>query len=210
LGLKGFEQILADLSALGEAESGRRFLMAVSAYGTTRGLIVVGISRLARDLITRGQLGRLEEIAATIPPDRTFEPQDAARLIPSLALLAEACSAMGPDVGDRALDLVLEAAKRNLSSAYALSRDLPDRLQPLPRESTLPYLEDFHRAVKAVGLRVVGFGLNELPGLYGRFGIDRTREFVERLAAVAEAYGPTAGQWFFERRTAAAREILER
>lgn len=210
LGSKGFEQILANASELTDPEDSRRLLTAVAAYGATRGSIALGISRLARSLLERGRQREIERIETTVPPNRTYESRDAARLIPALADLSDACAALGNEASNRTLELTLEVAGRNLSSAYALARGLPGRLRRLPRETALFYLDDFHHGLQAVGIRLVGFGLNQLPDFYGRYGIERTRSFMEKLAAVAEAYGPTAGQWFFERRTTAAREILPR
>lgn len=208
LGSKGFEQILGDASALANPEDGRRLLTAVAAYGRTRSSIALGISRLARHILDRDHPGEIERIETTVPPSRTFESRDAARLIPALADLSDACAALGTEAPSRALELTLEVAGRNLSSAFALARGLPGQLRHLPRETALFYLEDFSHGLKAVGIRLVGFGLSQLPGFYGRYGIERTRRFMEKLVEVAEAYGPTAGQWFFERRTAAAREML--
>ncbi len=102
----------------------------------------------------------------------------------------------------------MELAEANLSSGYVAARGLTKKVVTLPTKVSLSYVEDFHRLAVSVGIRVVGFAVNKLPGFYQKFGVERTRKFVETTALVAESYGVTAGQWFYERKTSASRELL--
>ncbi len=126
-----------------------------------------------------------------------------------LADLAEVTLTLGTEHFFKTLDLIFSLAERNCSSAYVAARSLNKRFPKMDAELALAYLVDFAELVRTNGIRAVGFGCR-LPKLYRKHGRDRTHAFVDAAASVAEAYGVTAGQWFYETRTAPARELLSR
>jgi hypothetical protein len=72
----------------------------------------------------------------------------------------------------------------------------------------VPYVRAFHRLAKAMGIRIVGYGLNVLPRIFAKYGNERAVDFVNSASMVAETYGVTAGDSFLERKTVAAKEVL--
>ncbi len=127
-----------------------------------------------------------------------------------LADLADLSVALGTEHLFKTLDLIFSLAERNYSSAYVTARSLKKRFRKMDAELAVAYLVDFAQLIRTNGIRAVGFGCRRLPKLYDGYGRHRTRAFVEAAASVAEAYGVTAGQWFYETRTASAREALSR
>jgi hypothetical protein len=208
VGAEGIEELLEAAVAAGSAEACATMLELVGGYGATTGEIVVGAGRVARRALAWSRPDLLERLAAALPADKTLESADAEKLLPALGRLSELCGAQGEACWTPALDLVITFAEGNLSSAYVAARDLPKSLKKLGSSAAPAYLAAFDRLAHAIGLRVVSFGLKELPGLYERYGVERAHAFATTAAEAAETYGATAGQWFLERKTAAARELL--
>jgi hypothetical protein len=106
------------------------------------------------------------------------------------------------------LSTAYSLAKKSYSSAYVLARDIPDRLDDVPTEAAHSYVTDSNSLINTIGIRAVGFTLDTLPRLYKKYGIEHTHRFVESIVSVAEAYGVTAAEWFYERRTRSAADVL--
>jgi hypothetical protein len=208
LGTDGVNQILQAGNTLDTSEDRKVFFESIASYGSTTASTVLGICHIAHRALKWKRIDYLKKLEEIIPPERTMESADSSKLIPALAQLSEACVEKGEAFWCQAFDLIFTLAEKNYSSAYAVARDIPKRLGTLPPKAELPYIQDFHRLALTNGIRVVGFGINKLPVFYEKYGLQRTRKFVEATAKVAETYGVTAGQWFYELRTTAARELL--
>jgi hypothetical protein len=208
LGAKGMQDLLQAASAVAAPDDLRTVWSCVGAYGSTTGPAILAACRIAQRAVAWGERGYIERVKATILPERLGESRDAERLLPALAQLSDSCADHGQALWCDAFDLILTLAGANYSSAYVVARDLPKRLRRCPPDAALLYVEDFHRLVGVMGIRVAGFGLNDLPKLYRKCGLTPTRAFVEAARATAEAYGVTAGQWFCEQKTEAARNVL--
>jgi hypothetical protein len=100
-------------------------------------------------------------------------------------------------------------AEKNYSSAHATVHELPKSLLAIPSDKVLTYFMHFHRLVGTIGIRVIGFGLAHLLGLYEKYDLGRAHGFNETSALIAERYRALAGQDFLERKTSTAREALE-
>jgi hypothetical protein len=81
-------------------------------------------------------------------------------------------------------------------------------LQRLPGGTTVAYLRCSNQLASTIGPRAMGFSLKQLPRLLAKHGLAPTTTFVDAAADVGQAYGPTAGQWFLERKTDAAKGLL--
>lgn len=106
------------------------------------------------------------------------------------------------------LFLALSIANKSCSSAEYVLRRLPRVLRKMDEGLPLTYIEDFHTIVTSIGIRGIGFSLSILPGLYSAHGVPLTRQFVRTAKEAAERYGRIAGEWFLERKTRAAEQIL--
>jgi hypothetical protein len=205
---EGINKILAVGNKLITQSDRDRFFKSIEGYGSTGAPILVGICSIAHRSLKWARLDYLDKLSETIPPQKTLENADTNKLIPSIAQLSELCFDKGKACWCCGLDLVLTLADTNCSSAYVATRELRKILPRLSANAWRSYLEDFHKLAGAVGIRVVGFATKKLPGFYEKFGVERTRAFVDATAIAAKTYGVTAGQWFYERKTLAARELL--
>jgi hypothetical protein len=204
LGTEGINQLLQTISAFDSTEDRELFLNCIATYGETSAQNILGICHVANGARKLGHIDYLKRIMETIPP----EGKDANKLIPALAQLNEECIKRGEEIWCQTMDLILILAERNYSSAHVTARRLSKPVQELPPDVVLSYIKDFQKLVHAIGIRVVGFSTKSLPAFYGKFGKERTHRFIETTVLVAEYYGTTAGQWFYEQRTSAARELL--
>ena len=121
--------------------------------------------------------------------------------------MARATEAAG-NVWVPAMELALKLTAWDVSSARGTLESLPGSLRKVPVAEVGPYLDDFHLLVEHIGIRVNGICLNDLPAWYARYGTERTRAFVSCAGQAARDYGAIAGQYFLERKTAAAKEML--
>ncbi len=216
-GIAGIAPVLAELKAdgvldvvtvAGSAPDPAALWTAAGAYGSTDGATVLGIIRLGARAQSWDQPALLDRLRVALPPERTDESRDAERFIPALAAFGERAVALGQAHGQAAVALALTLAENHVSSGYSVATDGRRVLDAMDAVTALAYLEDFGRLADTVGARVTGFGLKTLPGLYPKHGAARTRAFVQAAASVAEAYGTTAAQWFYERKTEVARDLL--
>ncbi|MDP2605018.1 MAG: hypothetical protein Q8S00_20930 [Deltaproteobacteria bacterium] len=208
LGTNGVQKIIEAIKSSKTVDECQMMLTYVSAYGFTSAPTVLGMCQLAQRAIQWGRTDYLTSLATIVPPERTGESSDAKKLIPALAQLSEACAERGEATWCRALDLILTLAEKSYSSSYVTAQKLPRHLQTCSPDAAVAYLEDFCALAKAVGIRIVGFGLGRLPTFYKKYGLERTRTFIHRAVLATKSYGVTAGQWFYEMKTAAARQML--
>ncbi len=207
LGTKGILQILSAVKELMTHEDCEVLLQSIAAYGETDAEIILGVSSIARDALRSGEANYLERLMAILPAEEIVEDQDSYALIPEIARLCEVCNKHKELLWRHALDLILLIAEENCSSAYATAQALPKRLQRSDVDPII-YFEDFAKLVETIGIRVIGFGLKTLPEFYEKYGIEKTRSFVDAAASVAEDYGVTAGQYLLEQKTASAKKLL--
>jgi hypothetical protein len=208
LGDSGMLRIVHAASSLPEDRC-QVLLRSIGYYRDTNGEVVLGVCRIGLRALQWGKGEYLELLLQAVPASRTEESRDAKRLIPVLADLSDACGQYGEACWDSAVNVVLVFSSMNLSSAWFAARELRKQATVMAPETLVPYLEDLLKLATTIGIRIVAFGTKTLPTLYGEYGHERTRAFVEAAALAATRYGVTAGQWFCEQRTAAARELLE-
>lgn len=206
LGVEGMLEILRSVKSLDAPEDRQKLLKCVADYGSTTSKVILGVCSIGHKALKWERVDYLERLTKTVPAEKMMEDYHAEKLVPALAQLSETCAGRGKDLWCQAMELILLVAEENYSSAYATARKIP--MEKISPDTAPAYLEDFVRLVKCIGIRVIGFGLKQLPELYRKYGTERTRSFVEGSASAAEAYGAMAGQWFLERKTAAAREML--
>ncbi len=206
LGVEGMLEILRSVKSLDAPEDRQKLLKCVADYGSTTFKVILGVCNISHKALKWERVDYLERLKKTVPAEKMMEDYHAEKLIPAFAQLSETCAERGKDLWCQAMELILLIAEENYSSAYATARKLS--LEKISPDTASAYLEDFVKLVKSIGIRVIGFGLKQLPELYEKYGTERTRTFVEAAVSAAEAYGAMAGQWFLERRTAAAREML--
>jgi hypothetical protein len=209
MGSSGIEQVLTAATSLPIGDA-RQLFSCLAAYATNAPDVISAVCHIGLEALELGHEEVLADLEAIIPPGHVGESKDSERLITSLAKVGKACRSRGEEIWCRAMNLVLSLGTRNHSSAYVTARRLAKSLEQMPSETVLAYLEDFRILVDAIGIRVVGFSLRELPRLYEKYGRARTHAFVHAAASAAGSYGTTAGQWFYERKTGAAKEYLER
>lgn len=206
LGVEGMLEILRSVKSLDAPKDRQKLLKCVADYGSTTSKVILGVCNISHKALKWERVDYLDRLTKTVPAEKMMEDYHAEKLVPALAQLSETCAERGRDLWCHAMELILLIAEENSSSAYATARKLS--LEKISPDTASAYLEDFVKLVKSIGIRVIGFGLKRLPELYKKHGSERTRSFVEGAASAAEAYGAMAGQWFLERRTAAAREML--
>jgi hypothetical protein len=206
LGVEGMLEILRSVKSLDAPEDRQKLLKCLADYGSTTSKVILGVCSISHKALKWKRVDYLDRLTKTVPAEKMMEDYHAEKLIPAFAQLSEACAERGKELWCQAMELILSIAEEDYSSAYATARKLS--LEKIPPDTASAYLENFVKLVKSIGIRVIGFGLKQLPELYKKHGTERTRSFVEGAASAAEAYGAMAGQWFLERRTAAAREIL--
>jgi hypothetical protein len=180
-------------------------LKAASEYAIADAAGVRAVARIARQAAAHRRADLLERLVAAFPAKALEESADAEKL---LAALGRATEAAGEQAWAEAMELGIELISRGLSSARGTLDGLPSALGKVRPEHSTAYLADFAVLVKAIGIRVNGICLKELPGWYATHGPDRTRAFVACACEAANSYGTVAGQCFLERRTQAAREVI--
>ena len=168
-----------------------RLMACIGSYALTTRPIVLAMAKLAVD----APVELLQRLVAAVPVASMEDNKDAERLVPAAAQVPEALAA------------IVALAERNPSSAYGACQGLPAALKKLTAgEARSRFLDDFRLLAETVGISSVGFTLNSLPGLYGKSGVEPTRQFVSLAAECARQYGQSAGQAFLERKTKASRE----
>jgi hypothetical protein len=177
----------------------------VVRYGTSETILLSACAIGCRAVESR-EFQFLERIASVVSPKQVEQQKDAARLFEALAVL----SAMIADkqLWSETLDLILALASKNLSSAFHTAKTLHPSQEKLSLQEKHSCIRAFHGLVCAIGIRVIGFGLEELPKMIKQYGADKTERFVSAAIHAANAYGTNAGTWFLDRRTTAAREML--
>jgi hypothetical protein len=207
------EEILEAAASLPAADDCRRLLELLGSYGETTGDIVMGACRIGRAALRWKAPDLLDKLASIVAPkgwpamsevDRNLSSD----LLRSWGELGATCEASGEESWKLAIPMVPPLAEENTSSAQWTAQQLPRVLQRLPREMTIPYLRCFRQLASAIGTRALGFALRRLPRLLAEHGVAAATSFVNVAAEVGQAYGPTAGQWFLERKTGAAKGML--
>jgi hypothetical protein len=177
----------------------------VAAYATTTAEAVRAVARIAQRAANHHRGDLLEKLVEVFPATRMEESKEAEQLLPAMA---EATEAVADIAWIPAMELALALAARDVSSARGTLRALPGSLSRVPQGDKGAYLDDFRLLVESIGIRVNGVCLKELPDWYSQGGSQRTREFVSMACETARKYGVLSGQFFLERKTAAARQRL--
>ena len=129
-------------------------------------------------------------------------------MIKATAHLTEISAERGELLWCGLMELILDLSSQSYESASFAADNLPKRIKEFSSEGALLYVQAFNRLTKAMGIRVVGYGLNDLPRIFVKHGNERALGFVNSASLVADTYGVTAGQQFLERRTVAAKGAL--
>jgi len=199
------------LRALDRGESGEDRIVittALAAYGSTTAPIVSGCCRIAAKAIQWNRKAEFTTLLEKIQVRDMEESVDSERLVPAIADFCDLCATVEPSIWPLAFDLALLITSQNHSSAYKATRGLR-RLIPRLDAGTVPaYLSDVHSLVSQLGVRTVGFAMRRLPRFYAEHGADRTREFVQTAAAMAQTNGINAAQLFIEGKTAVSRNFF--
>ena len=169
---------------------------------------MLAIAGLVNAALLFSRAGFLEDLREIFPPARTQGDKDASRFLETIERLIDGCRTQSEDVWNAAMELSLTILRVNHSSAYATAAELPAILCSLPVDVWAEYLTDFRDLVSSIGIGAIGFCLGTLPDQYQRHGPERTGGFVKAVVEVATSYGATAGQWFLERKTQAAKRML--
>jgi hypothetical protein len=207
------EEILAAAATLPSADDCRRLMELLSSYGDTTGDMVMGACRLGRAALAWKAPDNLDKLAAIVDPQawRGMGEGDrnlASELLRCWGELGVTCEPSGEEAWKLAMRLMLLLAEENPSSAQWAAQALPRGLRRLPGGMTVAYLRCCNQLASTIGPRATGFSVRLLPRLLAQHGIAPTTTFVDAAADVGQAYGPTAGQWFLERKTAAAKGLL--
>jgi hypothetical protein len=180
-------------------------LEAVAEYAMTTAESVRAVARMAHRAANLHQAELMKKLTAVFPAERMEDSREAENLLPSIGKATEAAP---EEAWPAAMALALELVARDISSARGTLDSLPGALKKLPLAQAREYLEDFRMMVEHIGIRVNRVCLSELPQWYARHGVERTRAFVSCACRAAESYGVVAGQFFAERKTAAAKGML--
>lgn len=181
-----------------------KLLGCAAAYAMTTAEAIRAAAALVHRAASHHCGGLVDKLVATFPAERMEESRDAEKLLPALAGAAQAAG----DAFAPALELALALVARDVSSARGALRSLPGALRGVPAGSEGFYLDDFRLLIEHIGIGVNGVCLTDLPRWYASFGAERTRAFVSRACQAAHAFGRIAGQYFLERKTPAARDML--
>ena len=182
-----------------------KLIECTAAYAMTTGEAIRAVARIAHRAASHHRRDLLEKLVEIFPAGKMEESRDAEHLLPAMARATEAAAS---NAWVPAMELALKLTARDVSSARGTLESLPASLRKVPVAVVGPYLDDFHLLVEHIGIRVNGICLNELPAWYARHGTERTRAFVSCAAQAGRDYGTVAGQYFLERKTAAAKEML--
>jgi hypothetical protein len=162
--------------------AGKPALACAAVYALTTGDAVRAILRItsrgdAAPAVRDELLARIPEV---FPPERMEDSRDAERFLPAL----ERAAAAAGDAWDLAVRIGLHLAASDVSSAYGACLELPKAIAkaPAPR----PYLEQFLALVSALGNRVAGACLKNLPASNQAAGI-------EQVVRIASSFGVEAG-----------------
>jgi hypothetical protein len=188
-------------------EDARRVMKAIGAYGEMGKKVLLPIARFLAAAAKAGEVAWAEPMEAMA--QTAMEDPDSGKFFAAFPAWDELPQIYGPQHWRPALALVFAAAAQSCSSASHLMGELPKTLRRMDDTRRTAYLADFLTLVKTVGIQVVGFNLDTVPAMYEKYGVDRMHEFLAAGAASAELYGKTAGEWFLERKTRAARQFLE-
>jgi hypothetical protein len=189
-------------------EKAERLMTSLKLYEETDANIMLGALRVASALIRAGESALLEELEKAVTLDEMMESHDACRLLPELGHLVQEVEPLGEGMVAIVVDAIVSSAKQNISSAFAATRSLRALPDSMSDDVAAACVRAIARILKAAGNRALGACARKLPKLYARHGIDKMDAFIDAAAEVSTLYGTTAGIWFLERRTAAAREML--
>jgi hypothetical protein len=185
-----------------------RFLGAISPHCAAGRKVVVPIARFAAGAARSEELKILDGISAIALCHEGEPDPHAGQFVNAMPAWEEFPRIYGETVWPAALRLILAVSAQCCSSGEYLLRKLPKTIGGLGNNIRLNYLVEFHSAIEVIGIRAVRFGLRTLPDLYIRHDAARVRAFVAGAVATANQCGPTAGDWFLDRKTSAARAML--
>jgi hypothetical protein len=184
----GVEALIACFNICGSAEDCEILAGCVARYQETSGNIIRAAAEIASIALQSHSRPLVEKLMAAVSPEAMFDSKPSRELLPALAKLKTAA----------AVGVCVAAAADNHSSALNLARRI--------HEDSVAYLNAFQRIVEEVGISMIGYGTNQLPGLFQKAGDERATEFVAQGIAIAHRYGKVAAEAFFEQKTAAAKE----
>jgi len=207
LGTKGMQELLQGANSLPE-DGSRCLLELVGRYGSTDARVILGVSTFAHRAITLGRNEYLAELENVAPPTKVRRVKAASDMIDAVGTLTEICLERGEILWFRIMDLIFALSRKSFESASFAAANLPKRVQQFSADGAVLYVQAFHSLVQAMGIRVTGYGLNELPKIFAKYGNERAVSFVNSASLAADTYGVTAGQCFLERKTVASKNAL--
>jgi hypothetical protein len=208
LGKQGMLELVQKANSLASEDESRCLLEMLGRYGSPGASAILGVSAVAHTAISLRVNEYLERLERVAPPAKVRRAKGAAEMIKAAAHLTEVSAEHGQVLWCELMDLIFELSSRSYESASFAAKNLPKKIKEFSREDAVLYVRAFHRLAKAMGIRIVGYGLNVLPGIFAKHGIERAVNFVNSASLVADTYGVTAGDWFLERKTVAAKEAL--
>jgi hypothetical protein len=207
---EGVCEVISTLNQCKAEQDCQRIVGVVGQYAGCDGRIVVPLTRLLAAAVMAGDLECVGRFGAASLVNGVRGDRGAHRLFRAMPSWDRWPEMYGVDVWRAVLFLVLAITSESCSSAEYVVRRLQKVLRQMKGDLRVRFVADVRTLVDAIGIRVIGFSLGELPSWYQTYGVDCTREFVRTATACAERYGRTAGDWFLERKTAAARGMLSR
>lgn len=109
----------------------------------------------------------------------------------------------------RLLRLGLLVALSSLSSASFVQSKIEVSMGKLPAESKAAYLDALFDIISHAGIGLVGFCLGDLADLFAAHP-QKTRDYAQVITAIAARYGPQAASCFVGKKTAAAKDYIEK
>ncbi|MFN7992603.1 MAG: hypothetical protein U0Q18_03335 [Bryobacteraceae bacterium] len=202
----GMERILDAANRCGNSEDCRQLLGALGGFGAAgkKNLLRIagflGAAAAAGESESAGWIQRMAQAGALEDPglDRFFAALPDWEALPQI---------FGRHGWRPALRVAFAAAMQSCSSGEHLLREMPKVMSRMDATLVEPYAADFLRLVDAIGIQVINFGLDRLPGLYRERGPSGSHAFVSAAVDAAALFGRTAGEWFIQGKTQAARQF---
>jgi hypothetical protein len=199
---EGVEAMIGILKGCSSDQARAVLLERVLVYAMTSGEVILAAARITDAALKSGEADVAERMVSVLNPDKLMETKDGRSLLPAIAAIGEDSDAISAAL---AAGLCFTIASDNFSSASHAAKKLKS-LPEMRADVRHAYLRAFERIIREVGVSMVGFGLEKLPGRYQK-NAERTQTFVEQGLSVAKRYGRFAADEFFQQKTAVSRQV---
>ena len=204
LGSSGVEKLIAIFKGCSSAHERDLIAHCVITYRETSGEIILASAEIGSRLLRSSAGEWIERMLACVTLEAMLDSKDSRALLPAIAKIQIAGGS--ESAVSAATAVCVAAAGHNHSSALNLARQIGSAVQPLGHEARVPYLKAFVDIVEAAGVSLVGYGCNQLPGMFQKAGPERAAAFVTQGVEIARRYGQVAAQEYFEQKTSAAKD----